>query len=98
MTLKRCEVCDSPDVVYAAFSGGREYHCRKCESNHPWPEEKLPPRLKLLREGRHAELRELMRRELYDAPGGVSAIPTYYQWLRSDDEIASETDETRETT
>lgn len=96
MTLERCEVCGGADVTYAAFSGGREYWCGTCESNHPWPEEQLPPRLKLLRAGRHAELRELMHRELHDAPQGVNAIRTYYQWLRSRDEI--ETNETRETT
>lgn len=91
MALERCEVCGNPDVTYAAFSGGREYWCGTCESNHPYPEAELPPRLKLLRAGRHAELRELMHRELTDPPEGAAAIRAYYQWLRSNDEI--ETDE-----
>lgn len=81
--LERCEVCGGADVRYAAFSGGREYWCGTCESNHPYPEERLPPRLKLLRDGDVEELKRQMREELPPV-SGVSALSEFYRWVQDD--------------
>lgn len=91
MSLERCEVCGGADVTYAAFSGGREYWCGICESNHPYPEEQLPPRLKLLREGRMDELRAELR-EL-PQPESRTGIPEFYRWLSEESPCGREEDD-----
>jgi len=88
MSLTSCVVCGGANVRYAPLTTGREYRCDDCGVNHPYPEELLPPRLKLLREGRTTELREALRRELPDGAGAdLSAIKTFYDWLQRDEVI-----------
>jgi len=90
VSLTTCTACGGENVTYQAFSGGREFYCRDCESAHPYPEELLPPRLKLLREGRIDELRAQLRAEMLP-PGdlvevdGVPAITAFYRWAQGDD-------------
>lgn len=87
MSLTTCEACGSDQVSYRPFSGGTEYWCRACESAHPYPEELLLPRLRLLREGRQDELRARMRAELAPPPSNAAAaIVSYYLWLQDDAE------------
>lgn len=56
-----CWVCGFKGVTYAMFSGGREFWCPKCDTNHPYKDGTEPPRVKLLQteEGRE-ELRKQM--------------------------------------
>lgn len=67
MSAFLCPTCAAP-TTYAAFSGGEEYYCPRCDTNGFYPENmENPPRARLLRteEGR-AELRRQMYEILRD--------------------------------
>lgn len=62
MSAQKCFSCGA-DTCYAAFSGGREWHCTECDASGMYDADSAPRRVQLLttEEGRdqlRAELRE----------------------------------------
>jgi hypothetical protein len=64
MAEQTCTDCAAL-VLYQSFSGGREWHCPACDITGSYGEgADRPPRVQMLADGRYAELRADMDREI----------------------------------
>jgi uncharacterized protein (DUF983 family) len=60
----RCPDCQE-ETKYAMFSGGKEWFCPTCGADGSYEDtDDIPPRVRMLRDGRTEELRVEIRQEI----------------------------------